>query len=200
MFFLQVLISFVVVVTVLLLALMVHWAVNKRRILANLRAVAPGLAGHVSAEGLFEYPRLTGTYRDRQVALFFRRSADGEGPRLTYQVVTLAARTEISLLLLKTDFFKPAPAGTFAALRETSGAGSPWQIRSGDPDRATALSQQAAFQEPLTDLAHAVGLVLGPDSLVASVSYTDVAETNPDRVMKTIASLEAIAVVMERIS
>lgn len=205
MFFLQVLISFAVVITVLLLALMVHWVVNKRRILTNLRSLESGLDGRALAEGLLAYPRFEGAYRGRAVALSFR-STDGDGPRLTYQVITVAARTDITLLLLKTNFFKPAQSEALTALREAGGAtetisgeaDGPYHVRSGDPGRALALYRHADFQGPLAGLAHTVGLVLGPDNLVASIPYTDVAETDPGRVMSTIESLAALAAVMER--
>lgn len=213
MFFVQVLISFTVLMGVLLLALTVHSAVNKRRILGHFRAVAlvPGLAGRVSQDGLLTFPRLDGTYRGRQVAFFFQ-SRDGEGPRLTYLVATLSARTAVSLLVLKTTFFKPVAPGALAAVREAAGSvisdGShsdpwpdPWQVRSKDPEPALALYKQPAVQESLQSLwadDHVVGLVLGPDSIVASTPYTDLAEIKPPRLTRTIECLDAIAVAMER--
>lgn len=214
MFFVRVLISFTVLTGILLLALAVHSAVNKRRILRQFRAVAPGLAGHVSQDGLLTFPRLDGTYRGRQVALFFQSrqsmrsgdgAKDGDGPRLTYLVVTLSARTAVSLLVLKQTFFKPVAPGTLAAMREAAGDvisdGPAYQVRSRDPEPALALYRQPAVQESLQSLwalDHVVGLVLGPDSVVASMPYTDLTETEPTRLIRTIECLDAVAVAMER--
>lgn len=211
MFFVQVLISFIVLVGVLLLALGVHSAVNKRRILRHLMVVAAGLAGRVSQGGLLAFPRLDGAYRGRQAALFFQSrpsgngARDGDGPRLTYLVVTLAARTTVSLLVLKTTFFKPVAPGTLAAMRETAGDvisdGPAYQVRSRDPEPALALYSQPAVQEALQGLwalDHVVGLVLGPDSIVASTPYTDLTETDPARLIRTLECLDAVATAVER--
>lgn len=190
---------FFFIVGVIALAMIVHGWIDKKRIGKNFSQLSESLSGKVIQESRFFYPRFSGEIDGRQIDLFFEVVKVGR-KHILYYIYSLKSEITCSLLLLKSDVYKPmqseseamAAAGTL--LSEAKDA---YEIRAQNESEANTIIEGAALKERLTALDEFSSLQLGPDALIVGKPYDGLADTESLNIMKNVRSLVNLAKAME---
>lgn len=193
-------IFFLLVIGVIALAMIVHGWIDKKRIKKNLSQLSELLSGKVIQESRFFYPRFSGEIDGRQIDLFFEVVKVGR-KHILYYIYSLKSEVTCSLLLLKSDVYKPMKSESEvmqAAGTLLSDANDAYEIRSQNAAEANAIIKGAALKERLTALDEFSSLQLGPDALIVGKPYDGLADTESINVMKNVRSLVNLAKAMEQ--
>ncbi len=193
-------IFFLVIISVIGLAMVVHGWIDKKRIRKNLEELRHDFSGKVIQESRFFYPRFSGEIDGRQFDLFFEVVKVGR-KHILYYIYSLKSNIKCSLLLLKSDVYKPMASGG----EVMKAAGSPlselkagYQLRSQNEAEAEAIFDAAAIKERLPALDEFSSLQLGPDALVVGKPYDGLSDTELVNIIKNVRSLMNLAKAMEQ--
>lgn len=191
---------FLFVIGVIALAMVVHGYIDKKRIRENFDQLSKKISGKVVQESRFYYPRFVGEIEGRQIDLFFEVVKVGR-KHILYYIYSLKSEIASSLLLLKTDAYKPLgsePEAVQAAGELLSEIKGGYEIRTKNQEEAKAIYEGAALKERLKALDEFSSLQLGPDALVVGKPYDGIADTESVNIMKNVRSLVNLAKAMEQ--
>ena len=180
--------------------MIVHGWIDKKRISQNLSQLSEPLSGKVIQESRFFYPRFSGEIDGRQIDLFFEVVKVGR-KHILYYIYSLKSEITSSLLLLKSDVYRPMkaePEAVKAAGALLSDADDAYEIRSQNEAEAKAVIEGAGLKEHLPALDEFSSLQLGPDALIVGKPYDGLADTESINIMKNVRSLVNLAKAMEQ--
>jgi len=193
-------IFFLFIIGVIALAMVVHGWIDKKRIRKNLSQLSDPLSGQVIQKSRFFYPRFSGEIEGRQIDLFFEVVKVGR-KHILYYIYSLKSDITCSLLLLKSDVYKPVqsePEAIKAAGSILTEIKGDYEVRSQNEAEANALIEGAALKERLPALDEFSSLQLGPDALIVGKPYDGLADTESVNIMKNVRSLVNLAKAMEQ--
>lgn len=191
---------FLFIIGVIALAMVVHGWIDKKRISKNFSQLSDLLSGKVVQQSRFFYPRFSGEIDGRQIDLFFEVVKVGR-KHILYYIYSLKSEITCSLLLLKSDEYKPMkaePDAIKAAGTLLSEVKDVYEIRSRNEAEASAIIAEAGLKERLLALDEFSSLQLGPDALIVGKPYDGLADTESINIMKNLRSLVNLAKAMEQ--
>ncbi len=196
----QITFFFLMILSVIGMAMFVHSWIDKGRIRKNFARLSAGLSGKIIQENPLIYPRFSGEIGGREFDLFFKVVKAGR-KHILYYIYSVKSELTSDLLLLKADYFKPVIDE--AGLAETSGGAFPtadgkYQARSQHPETARRLLEEEEVRARLVPLEEFSSLQLGPDALVVGKPYEGPSDTEPEHILKNVHALEKLAAAMER--
>ena len=196
----QITLAFMVLMAVIVLAMIVHGYLDKRRIRKSFERIALSLSGTANQENPFVYPRLSGSLHGQSFEVFFQVVKAGRR-HLLYLIYSMPIHLGFSLLLLKEKFFRPSVDE--AQLTAVSGPVLPklddrYLVRSKEQAASMALFERAGLPSCLTPLEEFTSLLIGPDSIVVGKPYEGLPDADPQRIERNLASLKKMAAAVEQ--
>ncbi len=187
---------FLLVISVIATAMVIHAIIDKRRIKKDLHLLLASLKGEIVQENLFVYPRFHGTLSGRELDIFFTVVKVGR-QHILYYIVSLTAKITDDLLLLKKACYKPV-ANDFS---ETAGGLLPeihpdYEAHSKQPGGANRLLKAVPLSLPA--LEEFSSLQLGPDAIVAGKPYDERIDTDAHHILKNVQALATLALTLEQ--
>lgn len=201
----QITMYFLGIIVVIIIAMLVHSYLDKKKIKTRLLHLVDPLKGKVSQESSFHYPHfhcnLNGSQGTlpRAFDLFFDVVKVGRH-HILYSVYSLAATLPHSLLLIKKDEFRPiADPDSFS---KSNGSlldkiNAPFQGYSIEPVWAEKVYTTGGVAQLIASLDEFSSLQLGPDALIAGKPYEGLADADSEKTLQAILSLEKLAKEME---
>ncbi len=196
---LNITIFFLIVVSTIGIAQMIHTWIDKGRIRDNFKKLIGKLPGEVIQPNRLDYPRFSGEIEGRHFDLFFKVVKVGR-KHILYYIYSLKSDISSSLLLLKADTYKPIrdePEPLKEAGVALSEIRAGYQLRSQNEAEATAIFEGAGLKERLPALDEFSSLQLGPDALVVGKPYDGPADTEAVNIMRNVRSLIKLAEAIE---
>ncbi|MEK7286189.1 MAG: hypothetical protein AAB035_02695 [Nitrospirota bacterium] len=195
----QITLFFLGILGVIVIAMLVHSYLDKKKIKKRLDQLTETLSGKVIQESRFHYPRFLCEINGRAFDLFFNVVKVGRH-HILYSVYALAARLDHTLLLVKKDEFRPlANPETF--LTENGSLlpqiHSPFQGYSKESDWAEQIYSVSAINKIISELDQFSSLQLGPDALVVGKPYEGLSDADSEKTIQAIKTLEKLAQAME---
>ncbi len=207
----QITIYFLGIIVVIIIAMLVHSFLDKKKIKQSLLRLVDPLKGRVSQESAFHYPHfhcnlngsqgvapLAGTL-PRAFDLFFDVVKVGRH-HILYVVYSLAATLPHALLLIKKDEFRPMadPDG----FSKSNGSlldkiNAPFQGYSIEPVWAEKVYTTGGVSKLIASLDDFTSLQLGPDALIAGKPYEGLADADSEKTLQAILSLQKLAQALE---
>ncbi len=196
----QITLFFFGILAVIVTAMGVHSYLDKRSIRQHLNKLKALLPGEVSQESGLEYPRFRSKRNGRTFDLFFNVIKVGR-QHILYSIYSLTASLPHSFLLIKKGTFKPLTdeekfteaTGTLLAELDLPFAG-----RSKQPGWAEKVCGQGDIKELLRELHSFSSLQFGPDAMVVGKPYEGLIDTDHEKTLHYIETLEKLAALMEQ--
>jgi hypothetical protein len=195
----QITIYFLGIIVVIIIAMLVHSYLDKKKIKTRLLDLVDPLKGRVSQESSFHYPHFHCNLNGRAFDLFFDVVKVGRH-HILYSIYSLAAELPHPLLLIKKDEFRPMadPDG----FSKSNGArldkiNAPFQGYSIEPVWAEKVYTTGGVSKLISSLDEFSSLQLGPDALIAGKPYEGLADADSEKTLQAILSLEKLAKEME---
>jgi len=198
----QITLFFLTIMAVIVIAMLVHSYLDKKRIMERLQYLKAEYKGEVLQESLFEYPRFYSANggSGRRFDLFFNVVKVGR-QHILYSIYSVTTSLPHSFLLIKKDDYK-AIADEARFTEENggilSGIDPPFQGRSREPKWAEHVYQQKAVNESIQTLDGFTSVQFGPDAIVAGKPYEETADTDPAWVFRSVKTLEKLAQGLEQ--
>ncbi|HET6370423.1 MAG TPA: hypothetical protein VFG95_04460 [Nitrospiria bacterium] len=198
----QITLAFFGLMAVIVVAMIVHGYLDKRRITKSFRALARSLPGEMFQESPFVYPHLVAALEGRKVSVFFQVVKVGR-KHILYLIYSVGVQLGFSLLLLKEQFFRPK--GNEGELAEAIGPILPrmderYLARSKEAEAAASLFQRADLSTRLNPIEEFTSVLIGPDSIVAGKPYEGLSDVRPEYLLQNIRSLKEMSLAVERAS
>jgi hypothetical protein len=191
----QITLFFLAILCVIVIAMLVHSYLDKKKIKKKLQGLTAHLPGKVFQESHFHYPRFQGEVNGRRFDLFFNVAKVGRH-HILYSIYSLAASFPHAMLLVKKDEFRPIanPEG-FA---EANGPllpqmDSSFHLYSKEPQWADGVYQSEAVKKAIDQLDEFSSLQIGPDALIAGKPYEGLSDTDSEKTVQAIKTLEQLA-------
>ena len=182
------------------IAMFIHSWLDKSRIRKSLDRLTAEMPGELIQEHRQVYPRFRGSFEGRQFDLFFEVVKVGR-KFILYYIYSLQADIQCSLLLLRSDAYKPVAAES-ETMAEAGGIlpdlDPDYQVRSKDEAEARAVFSGAGLKARLPGLAEFTSLQLGPDALVVGKPYEGLPDTETAHIMKNVRALANLAKAIEQ--
>jgi len=195
----QITIFFLGIFIVVVIAMMVHSYLDKKKIKERLLQLVDPLKGEVSQESAFHYPRFRCQLDGRVFDLFFNIVRVGRH-HILYSIYSLAAALPHPLLLIKKDEFRPvADPEIFSKVNGPALANihTPFQGYSLYPVWAKKTYLAGEVSNLISSLGEFSSLQLGPDALIAGKPYEGLSDADSEKTLQAITLLKKLAQEME---
>jgi len=195
----QITIYFLGIIIVIVIAMMVHSYLDKKKIKQKLLHLVDPLKGKVVQDSALHYPHFHCRLNGRAFDLFFDVVKVGRH-HILYSVYSLGAALPHPLLLIKKDEFRPiADKDHFS---KSNGSlldkiNAPFQGYSREPVWAEKVYTTGEVKNLISSLDEFSSLQLGPDALIAGKPYEGLADADSEKTLQAILSLEKLAQEME---
>jgi hypothetical protein len=195
----QITIYFLGIIVVIIIAMLVHSYLDKKKIKKKLLLLVDPLKGRVVQDSSFHYPHFHCDVKGRAFDLFFDVVKVGRH-HILYAVYSLGTTLPHPMLLIKKDEFRPiADLNHFS---KSNGSPlkticTPFQGYSIEPAWAEKIYATGAVSQTIASLNEFSSLQLGPDALIAGKPYEGLADADPEQTLQAILSLEKLATEME---
>ena len=196
----QITFFFFIILFVIVLAMLVHSYLDKRKIAKGLHLLTKRFQGKVTQESRLLYPRFHTERNGRKFDLFFNEVKVGRN-NILYSIYSISTSLPHSLLFIKKDTYKAIKDE--AMFNKENGdileyTELPFQGHSLRPEWAERACRQAGIKELLVSLDTFSSLQLGPDALIVGKPYEGVSDTDPDTVARSVRTLEQLAKGLEQ--
>ena len=191
----QITVFFLEILIVIVIAMLAHSYLDKKKIKKKLLDLVDPLKGSVSQESVFHYPRFHCEFNGRAFDLFFDVVKAGR-QHILYSIYSLTASVPHPFLLVKKDEFRPI-ADPERFLKENgpllADIDPPFQGYSKTPNRAKKTYLTGDTKKFISALNEFTSLQLGPDALIAGKPYEGLSDADSEKIMQAILSLEKLA-------
>ncbi|MBI3358222.1 MAG: hypothetical protein HY201_05315 [Nitrospirae bacterium] len=195
----QMTLYFLGIVVVIIIAMLAHSYLDKKKIKKRLLQLVDPLKGRVSQDGSFHYPHFHCNLNGRAFDLFFDIVKVGRH-HILYSIYSLGAALPHPLLLIKKNEFRPMadPEGFL----KSNGSmldkiNAPFQGYSPEPQWAEKIYLTGEVKKSISALDEFTSLQCGPDALIAGKPYEGLSDTDSEKTLQAIVSLEKLAKEME---
>ncbi|MEK7702469.1 MAG: hypothetical protein AAB317_00720 [Nitrospirota bacterium] len=191
----QITFFFLGIMGVIVIAMLVHSYLDKKKIRNKLKNLTQHLQGDVIQESVFQYPRYHSEINGRVFDLFFDVAKVGRH-HILYSIYSLAASLPYPMLLVKNDEFRPIT--DMAGFTKTNGSLLPaidtvFQGYSLHPEWAEQVYIDGSIKKTISELDEFSSLQLGPDALIAGKPYEGLSDTDSEKTIQAIKTLEKLA-------
>lgn len=196
----QITMFFLMILSVIGIAMLIHSWIDKGRIRKNLLRLSQQIPGKAAQENPLIYPHFNGEVDGRKFLFFFNVVKAGR-KHILYVIYSLGSDITSDLLLLKSTYFKPvANEEQFItqAGELISDLGLPYEIRSKNPEEARQILERAGLKERLPALEEFSTLQLGPDAIVAGKPYDGPSDTEPENILRNVRTMSKLAEAIEQ--
>ncbi len=196
----QITFFFLLIISAVAIAMVVHSWLDKRRIRRSLLVLTDHLLGTLSQEHGLDYPKFSGTYEDRKCDLFFSVVKVGR-KHILYYIYNLQAAISYDLLLIKPHYFKPIQDPSDFSGRcgtKLSELLPHYHAYSHRPSEIAPLYTSTEWKQHLKTLDGFTTLQFGPDALVIGKPYDGDTDVNVPHILRNLSTLHKIASEMER--
>lgn len=195
----QITIAFFSLMAVVLMAMLVHGFIDRRRIVRRFSDLAVSLSGTVRQVHAWSYPTVTATRNGRTLSAGFQVVKAGRR-HVLYLIYGVTVKLGFSLLLLREGVHRPYSDED--ALAAISGPILPeidprYRVHATDAEAARDLLMQTSLLERLAPLEGFSSLLIGPDALVAGKPCEDLSEIAPALLRSQFEALLALAEAVE---
>ena len=191
----QITIFFLEILIVIVIAMLAHSYLDKKKIKKRLLSLVDPLKGNVSQESAFHYPRFHCELNGRAFDLFFDIVKTGRH-HILYSIYSLTASIPHPLLLVKTGEFRPiADPDSFLKSNGPllADIDPPFQGYSRTPAWANKVYLTGDVKKFISALDEFTSLQLGPDALIAGKPYEGLSDADSEKTLQAILSLEKLA-------
>ena len=187
------------VMAVIVIAMLVHSYLDKRKIRKSLYRLTRQYKGTVVQESVFQYPRFYSEKNGRRFDLFFNVVKVGRH-YILYTIYSLTASLPSPFLLIKKDSYKAI--SDESRFTEENGAilheiDIPFQGRSKQPEWVQKAYKKNGIKELIQALDPFFSVQLGPDALVAGKPYEGLSDIDSEWVVRAVRTLEQLAIGLE---
>jgi len=191
----QITLFFLGIMAVIVMAMLVHSYLDKRKIKKSLLYLITQYKGEVLQESIFQYPRFHSEKNGQKFDLFFDVIKVGRH-HILYSIYSITASLPHACLFIQKENYKAI--ADEARFTEENGAilagiDAPFQGRSQQPVWAEMAYQQKGIRDAIQALDSFSSLQLGPDALVAGKPYEGISDTDPEWVARSVKTLEKLA-------
>ncbi len=195
----QITLFFLEILIVIVIAMLVHSYLDKKKIKKRLLRLVEPLKGVVFQESAFHYPRFRCQLNGRAFDLFFDIVKVGRH-HILYSIYSLAAALPHPMLLIKQNEFRPIDDKD--AFLKANGPvvdkiNTPFQGYSQTPGWAQKIYSTGEVEKLISSLDEFSSLQLGPDAVIAGKPYEGLADADSEKIQQAVLSLEKLAQEME---